>query len=501
MPKPPSAAMPRPMSLAASALLGLLASGCAVGPDYQRPALDAPAQFREQAALSARAAQAAPAPDAGADWWRGFDDPVLTAIVATALDANLDLAQVVARVSQSRAMLGAATAALLPAGELSGQSVRFHQSLRSQLGQILDASAPDFDRNGSYNELNLGASWEIDLFGGRRRAREAALAELQAAEAGADVARLSVAAQVADTYLLVRGLQQRLAVAQAQIDTTRKLVAIVQRQFDAGVAAELQLRQAEGALSQVAASVPVLEAGLEVAMNALDVALGSQPGSHRDLLMPVTPVPAAPAITDLGGPADLLRRRPDLRLAERRLAASNARIGAAIAEYYPKFSLGGLIGTATTGTAALFTNDANQASGVLGLRWRLFDFGRINAEIDASRGREAEALAAYKLAALHASEDVENALVTLTRREAQLRTLNDGERALSRARSAAQAAYEGGVVSLLEVLDADTRLLAQRDAQVVAQLEASRAAVSAFKALGGGWRETAAPAESSLAAR
>lgn len=492
--------MRRFLHVASSSLLGALATGCAVGPDYRQPTLATLEQFNQQAALAARDAQDAAIPTPAA-WWQRFDDPVLATLVEKALADNLDLAQVVARVSQSRAMVGATTAALLPAGEISGQSVRFHQSLRSQLGQILDATAPNFDRNGSLNELNLGASWELDLFGGRRRAREAAIAELQAAEVGADAARLSVASQVADTYLLVRGLQRRLVIAREQISTADKLVEIVQRQFDAGVAAELQLRQAEGARSQMAASVPVLEAGLEVAMNALDVALGSQPGRHRVLLTPVAALPVAPAITNIGSPADLLRHRPDLKVAERRLAAANARIGAAVAEYFPKFSLSGLIGTVTTGSSALFTGDANQASGVLGLRWRLFDFGRIEAEIAASRGREAEALAAYKLAALHASEDVENAITTLLRRESQLRTLSDGEIALSRVRAAAQAAYEGGVVSLLEVLDADGRLLSQRDAMAVAQLEASRAAVTSFKALGGGWDAERPAAAASLAAR
>ncbi|MDO9454115.1 MAG: efflux transporter outer membrane subunit [Stagnimonas sp.] len=491
--------MRRLAPFAASTMLGALAAGCAIGPDYQRPALDAPPHFQQSAALEERAVQGVDSNAASASWWQGFNDPVLSTIVSKALADNLDLAQVVARVSQSRAMLGAATAALLPAGELNGQSVRFHQSRRSQLGQILDASSPDFDRNGSYNEINLGASWEIDLFGGVRRAREAAMAELQAAEAGAGAARLSIATQVADTYLLVRGLQQRLRIAQQQIDASQQLVAIVKRQFDAGVVAELQLRQAEGALSQVEASVPVLEAGLEAAMNALDVALGTQPGSHRGLLTPVAPIPAAPVIAKVGSPADLLRRRPDLVVAERRLAAANARIGAAMAEYYPKFSLGGQIGSATTGTDALFTNDANQASALLGLRWRLFDFGRIDAEIDASRGRQAEALAAYKLAALHASEDVENAIVTLLRRESQTRTLSRGEIALARARSASQAAYESGVVSLVEVLDADTRLLAQRDAKAVAQMEASRAAVATFKAIGGGWNTSPAIDDASVA--
>ena len=253
------------------------------------------------------------------------------------------------------------------------------------------------------------------------------------------------------------------------------------------------MRQAEGALAQVRASVPVLEAGLDTAMNALDVMLGTPPGTHRAELTQAGVnggvIPAAPQIASTGTPGDLLRRRPDLIVAERRLAASNARIGMAIAEYYPKLSLSGLIGSATSVSGGnLFTGGASQAAGVLGLRWRLFDFGRINAQIDLARGQEAEALAAYRLAVLHAAEDVENAFSALVKREDQAGILAQGVNSLGRARAASFAAYQKGVVSLIEVLQADENLLRASDARAQAQTESARAAVAAFKALGGGWQ-------------
>jgi outer membrane protein TolC len=184
----------------------------------------------------------------------------------------------------------------------------------------------------------------------------------------------------------------------------------------------------------------------------------------------------------------VIRRRPDLIVAERRLAAANARIGVAISEYYPKLPLGALFGSATTiSSGNLFTSGANQALGVLGLRWRLFDFGRVDAQIAAARGQEAEALAAYRLAVLRATEDVENAFSALVKREAQVGILTQGESSLARARENADAAYRGGVVSLIEVLDADSNLLQVRDAKAQAQTEAARAAIASFRALGGGW--------------
>jgi outer membrane protein TolC len=200
------------------------------------------------------------------------------------------------------------------------------------------------------------------------------------------------------------------------------------------------------------------------------------------------PVPVAPGLAETGTPAEMIRRRPDLIVAERRLAAANARIGVAISEYYPKLSFGALLGSATAiSSGNLFTSSARQTQGILGLRWRLFDFGRVDAQIAAARGQEAEALAAYRLAVLRATEDVENAFSALVNREVQVGILTQGESALARARENSQVAYEGGVLSLIEVLDADGNLLQMRDAKAQAQTEAARAAIASFKALGGGW--------------
>ena len=469
----------------AALVVATLSTGCAVGPDYARPEPVLAQQFHSQAAVEQR--QAASSADL-AQWWTGFDDPQLSRFVALALEQNLDLAQAAARVTQARAGLGAANAALLPSGNISGQAARAYQSVETPLGRVLN-SAPGFDRHGNAYEVNLGANWELDLFGGLRRGREAALAEYQASEAGAAATRLAVAAQTADIYITVRGLQARLDVARKQVKTQQDLVATINLLYAKGLAAELQLRQAEGALAQVQASIPVLESGLETALNALDVMLASPPGTHHAELAETAGIPLAPQIAASGSPRELLRRRPDLIVAERRLAASNARIGVAIAEYYPKFSLSGLLGSASSVSGGnLFTSGANQAAGILGLRWRLFDFARVDAQIAQAKGQEAEMLASYRLAALHASEDVENAFSALVKREEQAAVLEQGVSSLGRAREASFAAYQKGVVSLVEVLQADENLLRASEARVQAQTESARAAVAAFRALGGGWQ-------------
>jgi NodT family efflux transporter outer membrane factor (OMF) lipoprotein len=459
-------------------------TGCAVGPKYRPPEIHLSARFLGQEGVERREVENKTDLQA---WWADFDDPGLTRFVSLALAQNLDIAQAAARVVQSRASLRQADAALLPSGNLSAHGAKVYQSLESQLGQLL-AATPDFDRTGSSYEANVGASWEIDMFGGVRRGREAARAEYAAAEAGAIATRLAVAAQTADAYVTIRGLQARITIARQQAQTRGQLLDLVKLQYEKGIAAELQVNQAEGSLAQVEAHIPVLEAGLDSAMNALDVLLGVQPGTYRADLSPAMPVPVAPDLAETVTPGEMIRRRPDLIVVERRLAAANARIGVAISEYYPKFSLGALLGSATTiRSGNLFTRAANQALGVLGLRWRLFDFGRVDAQIAVARGQEAEALAAYRLAVLRAAEDVENAFSALIKRETQVDILTQGESSFARARENSDSAYRGGVVSLIEVLDADSNLLQVRDAKAQAQTEAARAAIASFRALGGGW--------------
>ena len=477
----------RPLAFLVSASL---MTGCAVGPDYQRPDATLSDRFLGQSSVEQRTGTARTNLTV---WWEGFGDPVLTDFITRALEQNLDLAQASARVAQARAGLGAANAALLPSGNISGQAARAYQSVETPLGQVLD-STPGYDRYGNTYSMDLGASWELDVFGGLRRGREAALAEYQASEAGAAATRLAVAAQTADIYITLRGLQARLDIANRQVKTQQDLLEKVQLLYSKGLAASYQVRQTEGALAQVQATVPVLQTGLDAAMNALDVMLGTPPGTHRPQLTETASIPLPPQISEMGTPADLLRRRPDLIVAERRLAASNARIGEAVAEYYPKFSLSALLGSATTVSAGhLFSGGASQASGALGLRWRLFDFGRINAQIDQAKGQEAEALAAYRQSALRATEDVENAFSALVNREAQATTLSAGEASLSEARRSSFIAYQKGTASLIDVLNADETLLQASDARAQARTESARAAVAAFRALGGGWQAPQPP--------
>lgn len=474
-----------PLRTLALVVSAVLLAGCAVGPDYQRP--DAPLSDRYQAQSAVQQRNAA-RPASFAVWWEGFDDPLLSDLVSSALAQNLDLAQASARMAQARAGLGAATAALLPAGNISGQATRAYQSVETPLGQVL-SSTPDYNRYGNSYETDLNASWEIDVFGGLRRGREAALADYQASEAGVAATRLAVAAQTADIYITLRGLQTRLAIANKQVSTQQELLDKVQLLHSKGLAAEYQVRQTEGSLAQVQATVPVLQTGLDAAMNALDVMLGTPPGTHRAQLTTPDAIPQAPQITSTGTPADLLRRRPDIIVAERHLAASSARIGVAVSEYYPKFSLSALLGSATAVTSGnLFSSGASQSAGVLGLRWRLFDFGRINAQIDQAKGQEAEALAAYRLSVLRATEDVENAFSALINRETQAAILTGGETALASARQSSFVAYRQGTASLIDVLHNDEALLQASDARAQAQTESARAAVATFRALGGGWQ-------------
>lgn len=470
----------RPLALVISTSL---AAGCAVGPDYHRPDAPLADHYLGQAAVERRAA---PAPASFARWWEGFGDARLSALIDEALAQNLDIAQARARVLQARAGLGAANAALLPSATVNGQAARAYQSVETPLGQVLDAT-PGYDRYGNSYEADLEASWELDVFGGLRRGREAALADYQASEAGVIATRLAVAAQTADVYTSIRGLQARLAIAERQVDTQQALLEKVRLLHARGLAADYQVQQTEGELSQVRASMPVLQTGLDAAMNAMDVMLGSAPGTHRAELANAGAIPRAPQLTATGTPADLLRRRPDLIAAERRLVAANARIGEAISEYYPKFSLSALLGSATTQSGNLFSAGAAQSAGVLGLRWRLFDFGRINAQIDGAKGREAEALAAYRQFVLMASEDVENAFSALVNRETQAATLTAGETSLASARQSSFIAYQNGAASLIDVLNADQTLLRTSDARAQAQTESARAAIAAFRALGGGW--------------
>jgi NodT family efflux transporter outer membrane factor (OMF) lipoprotein len=323
---------------AVSAFSLLCVSGCAVGPSYRKPATTLE-KFHNAVAVEARPTSA---PTAALEtWWEGFNDPMLSRIVQRARDQNLDLAAALARVRQARAAATEAGAQLLPTFDLNGQATRIHQSLESPVGQIA-SHLPAFNRDQSIYDAGLGASWELDLFGGLRRGREAASAEADAATAAQVGIRISVTAEAADDYLRVRGDQARIAVAEQQVLTDEHLLELVRQRFSRGLAAVREVAQAEALIFQARASLQPLRIDLEAQMNRLDVLLGVQPGTSSAELQTPRDIPSVPSVSTSDGPLEVLRRRPDVIAAERHLAASNARIGQALADYYPKVSLAGL---------------------------------------------------------------------------------------------------------------------------------------------------------------
>jgi NodT family efflux transporter outer membrane factor (OMF) lipoprotein len=461
-----------------------LLAGCAVGPDYRAPDIAPPFAYHGGTTLAARAGEApAPALDA---WWQGFDDPVLARLVERALAQNLDLAASRERVAQARAVASRAGAARLPEANVDTGLARERQSLRSPLGEIASHS-PGYARTQTLAQLGAGASWETDIAGGLRRGEEAADAELAAAEAQHAGVRVSLAAETADAYLRVRGAQSRIAIAQHQIDNEAQLFELVQLRRDKGLGTAREVAQAEGLLLQAQASVPPLRRELASQLFRLDVLAGTAPGTSEAELVAAAADFKVPAIATAGGPAQLLRRRPDVVAAERRLAASNARIGVALAGYYPSLSLSGVLGFESLDVGRTLTASAFQPAALAGLHWRLFDFGRVDAEVAQARGANREALLRYRQAMLRATEDVEDAIVAVAELESQHALLAREVDAHLQARDAAQDAYRGGAVSLVEVLDEDRQLLAAQDLLASVRTDDARAAVAAFRALGGGW--------------
>jgi hydrophobe/amphiphile efflux-1 (HAE1) family protein/NodT family efflux transporter outer membrane factor (OMF) lipoprotein len=469
--------------------LSLFAGGCAVGPRYMKPTTNL-APFHNLASASTTK-PALPAPTLET-WWTGFNDPMLVIVVQRALDQNLDLAAAFARVRQARAAAAAAGAQLLPTADLEATGTALHQSVASPLGSVAN-SFPGYSRDQREYTVGAVASWEIDLSGGLRRGKAAAADEFQAAQADQVGTRITVAAEAADAYLQVREFQARLAVAQQLIDTDTHLLELVEVRRRVGVADDREVAQAEALLKQARSTVPTLRVALEVQLNRLDVLMGAQPGTYAEELSKPGAIPGIPAITGADQPLDFLRRRPDIIAAERRLASSNERIGVAISDYYPKVSLSGALGFDSTNGGTLFNGKAFQPIGTGALRWRLFDFGKVAAEVALSRGAYAEALAGYRQAALRATEDVENALMELAQTQVRLEELQGEVTSLTRARDLSERAYKAGAIPLTDVLNADSQLLVARNDVESTRADAARAAVRTFRALGGGWERHSNP--------
>jgi NodT family efflux transporter outer membrane factor (OMF) lipoprotein len=460
-------------------LICISLTACAVGPDYKPPETNL-APFHNT--MGAQGSHEAIALD---QWWKGFNDPELVKIIERALAQNLDLQASVARVNQARAVAHGSAAQLLPTLFVDGSVTGKRQSLDGPFGSVAK-SAPGFRH--SYINYVVGpvASWEIDIFGGLRRGSAAADAEAQAAEADQTGTRISVAADAADAYFQIRGYQSRLDIAEQQIADDEHLLKLVHARANAGAASEREIAQAEALLKQATASIPLLRIGLERQLNRLDVLMGVQPGTYAKELKPVKDVASIPAVSSTT-PVDVLRRRPDIIAAERRLAASSERIGQAISDYYPKVSLAALLGFDSLTSANLFKSAAFTAAGTGAIRWQILDFGKVDAEVAQAKGENAEALALYRQSVLRAAEDVEDSLVILQQTNLHVGEVKGQVQALLKARNLSEQAYKAGAITLTDVLDADRELLTARDELMAKRVDTARAAVGVFRALGGGW--------------
>jgi NodT family efflux transporter outer membrane factor (OMF) lipoprotein len=490
-------------ALSAGAMAGVLAgalagalTGCVSGPEYTAPTLAAPAHYlhaaHQAAAAAAQDAQQAQqparapaAPIALDRWWLGFGDPALTRLVELALAQNLDLQAADARVEQARASARSAGAALRPKLDLQTSIAAERQSLQSPLGAI-GSQFPGYDRNPVLRDEGLAASWELDLAGGLKRGVEQRDAEVDVAQAQRLGVRVSLAAEVADAYLRIRGDRLRLAIAQDQLDADRRLLDLVVARRADGMGTAGEQAQAEARVAQLKASLAPLRADADAESNRLDVLLGATPGTYAAQLAAAPQPLALPVLGSALSPADLLRRRPDVLAAERRLAASSAAIGVAGAAYYPSLSLSALLGMESLHSAR--PSSANfQPEIVAGLRWRLFDFGAIDAEVARAQAAKGEALLGYRQAMLRATEDVENALVASAYLGEERAALLEQVDAAGRARAQAHDAYLGGAASLTDELELDREYLNARDRLSQVETDAARALVASFRALGGGW--------------
>jgi NodT family efflux transporter outer membrane factor (OMF) lipoprotein len=455
--------------------LALLCAGCAVGPDYQRPEGAIPEAWSALAGeqLSAESADLT-------RWWTVFGDPALDALIERACAANHDLEQATARLREARARAGVARAELWPEVDAAGGASRNRASENGALPPIGD---PEYD----LYSAGFDARWELDVFGGTRRAIEAAEADIGAALEDRRAVLVSLLGEVASAYVDLRGNQRLASVARDNIEASRSTLELTRTRRAAGLATELDVTRAEALLAGAQATLPGFEAEVRIAIHRLSVLLGEHPGSLAAELLPEAPIPAAPERILVGLPSELLTRRPDVRRAERELAAATARIGVAVAERYPRFSLSGAFGLESVSSSD-FTEAASRAWSIgPALRWPVFAGGRILADIEVQEARAEQSLSAYEQALLIALEDVENAFVRTLREWNQRRSLEEAAAASRKSVELVDDAYTKGLSSFLDVLDAQR---SSNEAELdLAQSQVSTAleVVALYKALGGGW--------------
>jgi len=465
--------------------------GCiTVGPDYIKPDGPVSEGWIEKETPSINSIS----PDLSS-WWEVFGDPVLDKLIEDACNQNLPLQIAGVRILEARARLGIATGERYPQLQQAAGAYT-----RGGLSESTANSTPSADFN--FGEINLGfdAAWELDFWGKFRRGIEAGIGDLAASIAGFDDILVSLTAEVARTYVEVRTLEARLKVARENVTLQERSLRIVEAQHSGGMVTELDVQQARSLLRDTQATIPVLEANLRQAKNALALLLGVLPGSLDELLSAGKPIPTAPPEIATGVPAELLRRRPDIRLAEQLVAAQSARIGVAKADLYPHFSLFGSIGLRASDASLtakgypggsefsdLFDYDSIEWFAGPSFSWDVLNYGRITNRVRVQDARLQELIVSYRETLLRAAQEVEDAMVAFLRAQEQTGFLADSEKAAQRSVDLSLLQYKEGLVDYQRVLDTQRFLSVEQDRLTEATGSIAINLIAMYKALGGGW--------------
>lgn len=469
------------MRVVAVTSLALVLSGC-IGPSYRPPELHAPANFSRAQRDQRRATGDI------SRFWRRFHDPLLTRLIerAIARSPNMQIAR--ARLQEARANRDLASAERFPTLGYSTNISRqqtvvgaFSGATLTGLGVGSANTTQSFTR--SFFNASFDASWELDIFGVRRRELEATEAEVQASAADLAATQVSLVAEVALSYVEVRSYQSRLIVALRNLASQSETLQIVVWREMAGLVTSLDVAEARRNREQTRAAIPPLEQGLAEAEHRLAILVGLAPGALHRTLSAERPIPTVPDRVLVGIPADALRRRPDVRAAERRIAAATARIGEAEARWYPSFSISGSLGI-----GALIGNVPGFVYSILaGITGPIFDAGRIQSQVHFARAVTDEAFATYRSTVLTALEDAENALSGVSTSRARRAALESAHDAARDAVLLARMRYETGLVDFQTVLDSERNLLLVEDSLVTSRAEIVSNVIRLYKALGGGW--------------
>jgi len=467
-------------TLALLSFAGLLA-GCAVGPDYHPPKADAPAQW-----VSPQARGATNLPTTDAAWWKSFHDAELDSLIVRAARSNLNLRVAVGRIREARAAVRVIAADYGPTVDAAGSYARDRYSANG-----FPPFPPGVPLDANVYQAGFDSTWELDVFGGTRRAVEAARADVAAAEFGRRDLLITIYGEVARNYVEARAFQRRLDVANSNINAQAEILDLTRDRFAKGLIGDLDVQQADALLFATKAQVPVFESGFRNAVYQLSLLLGQPPGALLDELTNAAPIPAAPPAVPLGLPSELMQRRPDVQQAERQLASATARVGVAVSDFYPKFSLTGDVGLQTINAGDWFTAGSRFWSVGPTAQWRLFDYGRIRANVRVQNARVDQALAAYEQSMLAAFTDVETALTSYAKEQTRRQSLEHAAQANAQAVDLAVDLYRHGLADFLRVLESQRSLYQSQDALIESERAVSSDLISLYKALGGGWEAEA----------